>query len=150
MPPISQPLISNKCRITWSLNTNVLVCVCVCEQLEMCCCLCRCMCFHPCMYVCVCVIAAKMCTFKWECIYECVCEDMKVARNNLLMGTYPIRDTYTTQPDHNANIDPSSWCFCSKTLLSWKAKWSISRWSVYFSEVFFFHPIVGSSYFYSM
>lgn len=57
MPPISQPLFSNKCRTKWLLNAIealprwVWVCVCLCLQL--CNCVCRCTCFHPWMYACV-------------------------------------------------------------------------------------------------
>lgn len=51
MPPISQPLISNKCRTKWSLNTTEAG-VCVCERDA-------CAFIHA--YMCVC--AAKMCTF---------------------------------------------------------------------------------------
>lgn len=39
---------------------------------------------------------------------------MRLTHTNLLMGAYSIKDTYTTQPDDNANTDPSSWCFYSK------------------------------------
>lgn len=57
MPPISQPLFSNKCRTKWLLNAIEAlprwVCVCVYVCLQLCNCVCRCMGFHPWMYVCV-------------------------------------------------------------------------------------------------
>lgn len=121
MPPISQPLFSNKCRTKWLLNAIEALprwlCVCVCM------CVCNCatvyagawVFIHECMCVCMStVIAASMHMFIWECMHDCVCEAIKLACNNLLMGAYSIRDTYTTQPDDNANTDPSSCSFYSK------------------------------------
>lgn len=60
------------------------------------------------------LLLLQKCAHVYMRVHECVCEDMKLARTNLLMGAYSIRDTYTTQPDDNANTDPSSWCFYSK------------------------------------
>lgn len=65
------------------------------------------------MHICVCVCPLLLLP-KCACIYGGVCEDMKLAHTNLLMGAYSIRDTYTTLPDDNANTDLSSWCFYSK------------------------------------
>lgn len=47
-------------------------------------------------------------------MHKCEGQDMSLASATLLMGSYSIRDTYTPQPDSNANTDLSSWCFYSK------------------------------------
>lgn len=49
-----------------------------------------------------------------ECMDKCVCQDVILAGVTLLMGSYLIKDTYSTQSDNTANTDPPSWCFYSK------------------------------------
>lgn len=49
---------------------------------------------------------------KWR--HKCVSGDMNLCSTAPLMGSYWIRDTYTTQAHDNANADLSSWRFYSK------------------------------------
>lgn len=99
---------------------------------------------HTCVRACPLLLLQKCARF-----YASACEDMKVARTNLLMGAHSIRDTYTTQPDDNANTDLSSWCFYSK-MACFLGKLNGALADGLCILVEFFFPIEGSSYLFSM
>lgn len=109
----------SKCRTKWLLNKIETTSWCLCAASK-----------H--LYLST-VIAARV--YAWKCR---LCEAMKLTRTNLLMGAHSIRDTYTTQPGDNANRSSLLVFLFQGGLLSWRAKWSISRWSVNISGGLFF------------